>query len=174
MDRRANVELFEEIRREYELGAGTIQAVAKRFGVNRRMVRQVLKNAVPPERKRPEKESPVISQVTGFIGEILESDWKAPRKQRHTAHRIYDRVDKELKVKIGESAVRRYVMKRKREMGIGKGEIYVPQSSEWGVKGQIDWYEAWVRLDRITDRATIIETGKESFRFRRTLGRKKH
>ena len=29
-------------------------------------------------------------------------------------------------------------------------------------------------LDRITDRATIIETGKESFRFRRTLGRKKH
>lgn len=28
-------------------------------------------------------------------------------------------------------------------------------------------------LDRITDRATIIETGKESFRFRRTLGRKR-
>ena len=59
-------------------------------------------------------------------------------------------------------------MKWKREMGIGKGEIYVPQSSEWGVMGQIDWYEAWVRLDRITDRVTIIETGKESFRFRRT------
>jgi DNA replication protein DnaC len=27
-------------------------------------------------------------------------------------------------------------------------------------------------LDRITDRATIIETGTESFRFRRTLERK--
>ena len=60
MDRRAKVELFEEIRREYEHGAGTIQAVARKFGVHRRMVRQALKSAVPPERKRPEKESPVI------------------------------------------------------------------------------------------------------------------
>ena len=143
MDRRAKVELYEEIRREYEHGAGTIQAVARKFGVHRRMVRQALKNAVPPERKRPEKESPVISQVKKFIDEILESDRKAPRKQRHTAHRIYDRIDKELKVKIAESTVRGYVMKRKREMGIGKGEIYVPQSYEWGVEGQIDWYEAW-------------------------------
>ena len=83
MDRRANVELFEEIRREYELGAGTIQAVAKRFGVNRRMVRQALKSDVPPERKRPEKESPVISQVKGFIDEILESD-----RRRHESRGI--------------------------------------------------------------------------------------
>ncbi|MFN7683879.1 MAG: hypothetical protein ACK5QT_00510 [Oligoflexia bacterium] len=51
--------------------------------------------------------SPVISQVKGFIDEILESYRKALRKQRHTAHRIYDRIDKELKVKIGESTVER-------------------------------------------------------------------
>ena len=93
MDRRAKEELIEEIRREYEHGAGTIQALARKFGVHRRMVRQALKNAVPPERKRPEKESPVISQVKKFIDEILESDRKAPRKQRHTAHRIYDLID---------------------------------------------------------------------------------
>ncbi len=45
------VELFEEIRREHAHGAGTIRAVAKKLGVHRRMVRQALASAIPPERK---------------------------------------------------------------------------------------------------------------------------
>ena len=36
------MELFEEIRREYEHGAGTIRGVAKKLGVHRRMVREAL------------------------------------------------------------------------------------------------------------------------------------
>jgi len=48
------VELYEHIRREYEHGAGTIRAVARRLGVHRREVRQALASAVPPERKKPE------------------------------------------------------------------------------------------------------------------------
>jgi ActR/RegA family two-component response regulator len=50
--RKATVELFEQIRREYEHGVGTIRAVAKKLGVHRRMVRQALTNALPPERKK--------------------------------------------------------------------------------------------------------------------------
>jgi hypothetical protein len=34
-----------------EPGAGTIRAVAKKLGVHRRMVRQALASAIPPERK---------------------------------------------------------------------------------------------------------------------------
>jgi hypothetical protein len=44
MDRRRKVELFEEIRREYQFRAGTIQGVAKRLKTHRRMVRQVRTN----------------------------------------------------------------------------------------------------------------------------------
>jgi hypothetical protein len=51
MERRAKVELFEQIRREYEFGVGTIRGVARRLGVHRRMVRQAVKGALPPERK---------------------------------------------------------------------------------------------------------------------------
>lgn len=156
MDRRAKVELFEEIRREYKHGAGTIQGVAEKFGVHRRTVRQALENAMPPERKRAERERPVISQVKEFIDGILESDQKAPRKQKHTARRIYDRIDKEQKVKIAESTVRRYVRERKREMGIGKGEIYIPQSYDWGEEGQIDWYEAWAVIGEEKQKVQIF------------------
>jgi hypothetical protein len=51
MDRRRKVELFEEIRREYRLRAGTIQGVAKKLKTHRRMMRQTLASAIPPEHK---------------------------------------------------------------------------------------------------------------------------
>lgn len=45
MERRAKVELFERIRREYEFGIGSIKGVATKLGVHRRMVRQALTSA---------------------------------------------------------------------------------------------------------------------------------
>jgi hypothetical protein len=83
------VELFEEIRREYEFGTGTVLGVAKKLGVHRRMVREALGNAVPSRRKKPERKRPRLTPVVPFIEGILESDGAAPRKQRHTGHRIY-------------------------------------------------------------------------------------
>ena len=55
MERRAKVELFEQIRREYEFGVGSIKGVAAKLGVHRRMVRQALSSAEPPERKPVER-----------------------------------------------------------------------------------------------------------------------
>src|SRR6266852_5089507 len=55
-NRRGKVELYEQIRREYEHGAGTIRAVARKLGVHRRDVRKALASAVPAEREMPERE----------------------------------------------------------------------------------------------------------------------
>src|SRR2546425_897090 len=95
MDRRRKVELFEEIRREYRFGVGTIQGVAKKLKTHRRMVRQALASAIPPGRKAPARSRPKLSPVREFINEILQSDLEAPRKQRHTAHRIWERIRQE-------------------------------------------------------------------------------
>ena len=51
--RKATVELFEQIRREYEFGIGTIAGVARTFGVHRRLVREALGSARPTERPAP-------------------------------------------------------------------------------------------------------------------------
>ena len=88
MPRRNKVELYEEIRREYEHGAGTIKGVARKLGVHRRMVREAVANAVPAARKVPARLRPKLAGAIPFIEAILEGDRQAPRKQRHTAHRI--------------------------------------------------------------------------------------
>jgi transposase len=147
MERRAKVELFEQIRREYDFGEGTVLGVARRLGVHRRMVRQALANAQPPERRQAERERPVIAPLVPFIDAILEADRKAPRKQRHTAHRIWQRIWTEMpERKVAEVTIRQYVRERKQELGWSTRTTCVPQSYEPGQEGQVDWYEAWAEL----------------------------
>jgi transposase len=142
------VELFEQIRREYEHGVGSIKGVARKFGVHRRLVREAVGNAMPKPRKVPEREKPKLAAVIPWIEEMLQSDQKAPRKQRHTAHRIWRRLKAEhAEADVAESTVRRYVRQRKLELGLAKGELFIPQSYRWGQEGQVDWYEAWAEID---------------------------
>jgi transposase len=107
-----------------------------------------LDSAVPAERKIPERERPKLTAAIPFIDEILESDRKVHRKQRHTAHRIYTRMRREMpEVAVAESTVRQYVRERKQAMGLLGRETFVPQSYTWGGEAQVDWYEGYAEFD---------------------------
>jgi transposase len=149
--------LYEQIRQEYERGAGTIRAVARKFSVHRREVRRALESAVPPERKRPERERPRLEPVMPFIELILEADRRAPRKQRHTARRIWTRLRQEMPAaEVSESSVRRYVRERKMSMGLVGREVFVPQSYQMGGEAQVDWHEGWVDFEEDRRRVYVF------------------
>jgi transposase len=137
------VELFEQLRREYTFGLGTIRGVARKFGVHRRLVREAVAQALPPPRKRPVRTRPKLGPAIPFIDAILAADGTAPRKQRHTARRIFHRLQAELPgFPVGESTVREYVRAQKQALGLRGKRTCVPQSYAWGSEGQADWYEA--------------------------------
>jgi len=135
------VDLFEEIRREYEFGLASISGVARKFGVHRRMVREAIESSIPMRLPAKERPRPTIGPLAGFIDEILEDDRRAPRKQRHTAHRIWVRLGTERSgYQIAESTVRQYVRQRKRTLGLRVApEAFVPQQYDWGDEAQVDY-----------------------------------
>ena len=144
MDWRDKVELFEQIRREYEFGVGTVVGVSKKLGVHRRMVREAIGSAIPKVRKKTKRPRFKLAAAVTFIDSVLENDRKAPRKQRHTARRIWERIGKEVpECQIGARTVRQYVQERKQALGLGAAKICVPQSYEWGGEAQVDWYESY-------------------------------
>src|SRR3954453_22461037 len=127
--KRATVELFEEIRREYEYGAGSVKGVARKLGVHRRLVREALADAIPKPKREAKRPTPAIGPAMEFIDQVLITDRKAPRKQRHTAHRVYTRLRTEMPDhRVAESSVRRYVRRRKAELGWKHEEAFVPQA----------------------------------------------
>ena len=115
------MELYEQIRREYEFGVGSIIGVARKLGVHRRMVREAVRNAVPAQRKKTERPALKMAPAVSLIDAILESDGKAPRKQRHTARRIYDCIRAEIPgCTPAERTVRQYVERRKQVLGLAE------------------------------------------------------
>ncbi|HLB76373.1 MAG TPA: IS21 family transposase, partial [Candidatus Dormibacteraeota bacterium] len=104
---------------------------------------QALAAALPPERKLVVREAPVLGPAKPFIEMVLTADLEAPRKQRHTAHRIWQRIGEELGIEVAESTVRKYVGRRKREI-FGPAEVMVPQVKEPGAEAEVDFFEATV------------------------------
>ena len=81
MDWRAKVELYEQIRREYEFGVGSVIGVARKLGVHRRMVREAVRNAVPTQRKKTErpavKMAAAVSLATSAATTGFLCQWRA-------------------------------------------------------------------------------------------------
>jgi len=147
LTRRDKVELFEQIRREYEFGVGTIAGVSRKLSVHRRMVREALRRAEPAASKPRQRRLRKLDAVSAFIDQILLVDLSAPPKQRHTARRIFHRLQDELPGFAGsERTVRGYVQRRRRQLGVERREVFVPQTYAWGSEAQVDWYEAWAIL----------------------------
>lgn len=116
-------ELFDLIRRDSWREGMSVRGLARRYGVHRRLVREALSRAEPALRKTPQRTSPAMDPFKEIIDEWLRADQDAPRKQRHTAQRVCDRLVREHQAKVSYSAVQRYVKQRKEELGAEQGHM---------------------------------------------------
>jgi hypothetical protein len=127
MKERSRVELFERIRRDARDEGLSIRTLAVRHHVHRRLVRQALADASPPPRRRARRAAPALGPHVATVRRWLTEDLEAPRKQRHTARRVWQRLCVEEGASVAESTVRVLVAELRRELAGGAGRVSVPQ-----------------------------------------------
>lgn len=146
----SRVELFARIRRDARVEGISIRELARRHGVGRPTVRQALAQAEPPARKPRVRTAPRLDVFKPAIDEMLRQDLDGPRKQRHTARRVFARLAEEHDaIDLSYSTVRDYVRRRRPEIDIEAGrlpEVFVPQEHAPGAEAEVDFGEVWVML----------------------------
>ncbi len=101
---------------------------------------------VPAKRSPVGRQAPKLGEYHELIDEWLAADVEAPRKQRHTAKRVWRRLVDEHGVDVAETTVRDHVRKRRRELGLSVPEVFVPQVHAPGRTAEVDWGQAEVCL----------------------------
>ncbi len=140
---RSRVELFEQIRRDRRLDELSIRELADRHGVHRRTVRQALDGRGPAAAEGVSGAAPPGDRSRGstVIDAWLVADKDAPRKQRHTARRIWQRLVAEHQATLSEVTVSRYVARRRVELGLLTREVSIPQTHLAGAEAEVDFGE---------------------------------
>jgi len=140
----SRVELFERIRIDRRQEGLSVRALARRHHVHRRTVHQALASAVPPPRASPVRASPVMGPWIPLVRSWLEADKGAPRKQRHTARRVWQRLVEEHEVHVAEATVRHVVRRLRAELGLGAPDVTIVGLHEPGAEAEVDFGEATV------------------------------
>jgi transposase len=134
------VELYARVRRAVQVEEKSERQVAREYGLARETVRKMLQYSIPPgyRRQQPAKR-PKLDPWVGVIDAILNEDRERPRKQRHTARRIHQRLRDEHGFSGGYTIVKDYVRLRK----LRQREMFVPLAHPAG-DAQADFGEALV------------------------------
>jgi transposase len=143
----SRVELFERIRRERRDQGLSIRALAERHRVHRRTVRQALECAVPTPRKTPQRQAPALGGHEATVRQWLVADQAAPPKQRHTARRVWQRLQNEHGAQVAESTVRALVAQVRAELAADASKVTVPQEHAPGEEAEVDFGEFQAFID---------------------------
>jgi len=149
------MEKWRDIRRRVIVDGESKRQICREYGMHFKTLQKILANTSPPGyRQTKQREKRKIGPHLTFIEEILTEDKKAPRKQRHTAKRIFDRLVIEQGYNGGYTAVKEAVRAYRHRTR----EVFVPLSHPPGW-AQVDFGYAKIDLEgEQTDVAFFVMT----------------
>src|SRR5215207_9649331 len=146
------VDLYARVRRACHVEGMSQRQAARLFGIDPKTVAKMLRFSVPPGYRRSKPPvRPKLDGFTGVIDRILEEDRGRPRKQRHTARRVFQRLRAEHGFTGGETIVKAYV----RERRLRGREMFVPLVHPPG-HGQADFGEAVAVIGGVEQRIHFL------------------
>ena len=146
------MEVYARVRRAVQVDGMSIRQASREFGLARKTIRKMLQFALPPgyERKNPIVR-PKLGPWVGVIDQILVDDRSQPKKQRHTAKRIWDRLKAEHGFTGGYTVVKDYV----RLARLRQKEVFVPLTHPPG-EAQADFGEALVVIGGVEQKGHFL------------------
>jgi transposase len=146
------VEVYARIRRAVYVDGMSIRQAAREFGLSRKTIRKTLQFSVPPGYRRNKPvQRPKLGPWLGIIDQILVDDQSQPKKQRHTAKRIWDRLKAEHGFDGGYTIVKDYV----RQARLRHKEVFVPLAHPPG-DAQADFGEALVAIAGVEQKGHFL------------------
>jgi len=137
----ADMEWWTDIRKRVLVDGDKKRAVLRETGLHWQTLEKILENSTPPgyrlSKARPE---PKIGPFRERIEQIIQSDKDAPKKQRHTAKKIFERIS-EAGYTGGYTQVKEAVRKIKKT----KKEVFVPLTHRPG-EAQVDFGFALAKI----------------------------
>ncbi|MGF7009487.1 transposase [Aminobacter sp. BE322] len=122
---------------------------ARHFGISRDTVRKMMAYSVPPGyRRQAPVRRPKLDAFIAVIDRWLDADRAVPRKQRHTAKRVFDRLRDEHGFAGGYTIIKDYMRKR----DLRGQEMFVPLAHPAG-HAQADFGEAVVVIGGVEQKA---------------------
>ena len=134
-----NMEKWSEVRRRVLTGELSKRQARTEYGLHWDTLQKILQHEEPPGyRKKKPREKPVLGPFVALIHEILEADKQAPKKQRHTAKRILERLREQ-----GYRGRRTVVQEEVRRYKQRSAEVFMPLAHRAG-EAQVDFGEATI------------------------------
>jgi len=130
---------YEFIRTAHRVYDTNISKLSRITGHSRNTVKKALRGEPWGYRERTKQPFPVLGPYLETIDSWLKADRDVPKKQRHTARRIYNRLVEEYDYPGGESTVRRYVSMAKIKLGLDRPGAFIPCDPEAGFEAEVDW-----------------------------------
>ncbi|WP_236013089.1 IS21 family transposase [Heyndrickxia sporothermodurans] len=149
---------FYNIKFLHEVEGLSQRQIAQKLGISRNTVSKYLKqNEAPTTINRQNsyigrEYSDETRRVLPIIDQWLEDDLKRWGKQKHTAARIFRRLQDEYNFKGSESNIRKVVAKRRKKLQ----DVFIPLDFQLGHQFQFDWGEADIILQGRTQRIYLF------------------
>ncbi|WP_406324253.1 IS21 family transposase [Streptomyces sp. NBC_01637] len=157
----SKVELYAAIRHDARVEGLSSRALSAKYGVGRRTVAMALESAWPAPRKQLPPRASRLDAFKATIDQILRDDLDAPRKQRHTVKRVFDRLIDEHDARgVTYSMVRAYIFQRRPEIRIEEGrgppQAFVPQTHRPGDEAEVDFGDVWIHLNGVSTKVFLF------------------
>lgn len=117
----------------------SIRQISRETGHSRETIRKVLRQEPFGYACRQRQAYPRLGPYLSVIDRWLEEDKSRPKKQRHTARRIFHRLVREHGFSGCESNVRHYVRGAKVRLGLHGAKAFIPLDPDVGQEAEVDW-----------------------------------